>query len=139
MALSAFDDKGHEPSRAEVAAVLGRAAGAWGGLVEFVDAEFPPLEQSWQFSGAKWGWSLRLIQKKRVVVYLTPQQGFFYAGFALGEKAVQAAHQARLAATVLEIIDHAPKYAEGRGFRMEIRNRKQVASLKRLITIRMSI
>jgi Protein of unknown function (DUF3788) len=139
MALSAFDDKSGEPGESEVAQVLGRCAGAWEELIEFAAAELGPIEQSWQFSGAKYGWSLRLIQKKRVVVYLTPGKGFFYAGFALGEKAVKAAHEARLAAVVLEIIDNAPKYAEGRGFRMEVRNRKQVASLKRLISIRMAI
>ena len=29
MALSAFDDKSHKPSEADLAAVLGRSGGAW--------------------------------------------------------------------------------------------------------------
>lgn len=45
----------------------------------------------WGFSGKKWGWGLRLKQKKRAVVYLTPTNGHFWAGFALGQKAVDAA------------------------------------------------
>ena len=139
MALSAFDDKSHQPTDADLAAVLGRSGGAWDELKSYICAEYQPLVENWQFSGAKWGWSLRLKQKKRAVVYMTPQEKRFQVGFALGEKAVKAARNAKLPDNVLAIIDSAPKYAEGRGFRMEIKTKKELAGLKKLIAIRMGI
>ena len=46
---------------------------------------------------------------------MTPCNGFFLASFALGEKAVKAAHESDLPAHVLDGIDSAKEYAESRG------------------------
>lgn len=137
MALSALDNKDKKPTKAQLAKVLGRSSGAWDNLVDFVSSEFPPIAENWQYSGVNWGWSLQLKQKKRAVVYLTPCEGFFYAGFALGEKAVKAARDAKLPPHILDIIDSVKKYAEGRAFRMEVKYKKDQVGLKKLIEIRM--
>lgn len=138
MALSAFDDKSRQPGADEVAAMLRRTSVHWCDLIEHISAEFPPLEKTWGFGGAKWGWSLRLKQKKRTVLYMTPCKGYFLVGFALGEKAVKAAHASRLSATVLAAIDGAPKYAEGRGVRLEVRNKTAREQVKRVAAIKMA-
>ncbi len=136
MALSAFDNKDKKPTKAQLTKVLGRSSSAWDDLVDFVSREFPPIAENWQYSGSNWGWSLQFKQKKRAVVYLTPCEGFFYAGFALGEKAVKAARDAELPAEILTIIDSAKKYAEGRALRMEVKYKKDLAGLKKLMKIR---
>ena len=102
MALSAFGDKSCEPQSAELRAVLGRSADRWDELIAQLETAFSPLALDWNFGGAKWGWILRLKQKKRTVLYLTPCKRYFIAGFALGQKAVDAA---RARATVGEISD----------------------------------
>ena len=76
-------------------------------------------------------------KKKRTVLYMTPCRGHFLVGFALGEKAVKAAHGSTLPLSVLAVIDEARKYAEGRGVRIEIRNRKDLEASKQLATIKM--
>ena len=58
-------------------------------------------------------------------------------GMALGEKAVKAAHDAELSAEVLEMIDGATKYAEGRAIRMEIRSKKDLDAVKKLAAVKM--
>ena len=138
MALSAFDDKTRQPQDEELTVVLGPAAGLWRELISRIDARYEPLAQDWGFSGAKWGWSLRLKHKKRAVLYLTPAEGFFYAGLALGQKAVDAAHEGALPKKILEAIDGSPKYAEGRGVRLEIRSEKDVESVVLLADIKMA-
>ena len=60
------------------------------------------------------------------------------AGFALGEKAVKAAHQSKLPKAVLDLIDSAPKYAEGRAVRLEVRTKKDVALVEKLAAIKMA-
>lgn len=72
MALGALDDKPTPPKAAELRTMLGRSATLWDRLIAHVEAEFPPLEKSWDFAGAKWGWSLRLRRKKRTVLNKTP-------------------------------------------------------------------
>ena len=53
---------------------------------------------------------------------MTPCKGYFLVGFALGEKAVDAAQ----------------KFAEGRGVRLEIRNKPAREQAKLLAAIKMA-
>jgi hypothetical protein len=138
VALSAFDDKSQEPTKPDLKGVLGRSCASWDELVAYIDAKFSPLELTWGFSGAKWGWALRLKQKKRTVLYMTPCNRHFVVGFALGEKAVRAAHALTLPSALLAAIDAAPKYAEGRGVRIEVRTKKDVDAIKRLAAVKMA-
>ena len=138
MTLSAFDDKTQEPQHQELSAALGQTAGLWAKLISNIGARFGPLAEDWVFSGKKWGWALRLKHKKRAVLYMTPSEGFFYAGFAFGQKAVDAAHESDLSATILEVIDSAQKYAEGRAVRLEVRSEDDVRSVVQLADIKMS-
>ena len=138
MALSAFDDKAKKPRVSDLKAVLGRTGPHWDALRTHLGAEFAPLDETWNFSGASWGWSLRLKQKKRTVLYMTPCRRHFLAGFVLGDKAVRAAHNSTLPDSVLAIIDGAKKYAEGRGVRLEIRNKKDLEHAKELAAIKMA-
>ena len=137
MALSAFDDKTRKPGADDLMTMLGRTSGHWEKLRTHIANEYAPLDETWIVSGANWGWSLRLKQKKRTVLYMTPRKGHFLVGFVLGERAVRAAHESGLPDSVLTVIDEAKKYAEGRGIRLEIRNNKDVEITKTLATIKM--
>jgi hypothetical protein len=138
MALSAFDDKAKPPRAGDLKRTLGRAGAHWDGLTAHLAAEYAPLEETWNFAGANWGWSLRLKQKKRTVLYMTPCKGLFLAGFALGEKAVKAAHESPLPGSILKVIDEAKKYAEGRGVRIEIKSKKGLEIAKKIAAIKMA-
>ena len=138
MALSAFDDQLREPRKEELGTVLGQAAGWWDDLIERIRARFDPLAEDWVFSGKKWGWALRLKHKKRAVLYMTPAEGFFYVGFALGQKAVDAARASDLPPAVLGVIDGAQKYAEGRAVRLEVRSEPGVRSAVQIAAVKMA-
>lgn len=138
MALSAFDDKLKEPGPDELMKMLGRTGTHWEKLTNHIAAEYAPLDQTWNFAGAKWGWSLRLRQKKRTVLYMTPRKNHFFVGFALGEKAVMAARDGNLSESAISIIDEAKKYAEGRAVRIEIRNKKDLEIAKKIAAIKMA-
>ena len=138
MALSAFDDKSREPSRDELAEVLGQAIELWDQLIANVRSRFDPLAEEWGYSGKQWGWAVRLKHRKRAVLYLTPSEGFFLAGLALGQKAVDAAHASDLPSTVLDAIDTSRVFAEGRGVRLEVRSGADVRSVTQLAEIKMA-
>jgi hypothetical protein len=136
MALSAFDDKSRKPGTGDLKKMLGRTSAHWENLIAYLAGEYTPLDQTWNFAGANWGWSLRLKQKKRTILYLTPCKAYFFVGFVLGEKAVKAAHESSLPDSILTVIDAAKKYAEGRGVRLEIRNNKDLDNVKKLCAIK---
>ena len=138
MALSIFDDKSNRPQADKLAEALGRTSRLWDQLRAFLSSQYDPLTEDWGFSGQNWGWALRLKHKKRTVLYLTPCKRHFLVGFVLGEKAVKAAHQTDLPASVLDSIDSARKYAEGRGVRIEVRTKKDLSTVEKLATIKMT-
>jgi hypothetical protein len=101
-------------------------------------AYYAPLDQTWNFAGANWGWSLRLRRKKRTILYMTPCQKYFLVGFVLGEKAVRAIRDSNLPDPVLAAIDKAKKYPEGRAVRIEIRSKKDLQIANELAAIKMA-
>ena len=138
MAYSALDDKSREPTAAAVAETLVGTADLWNELREQVASQFDPLAEDWVFSGKKWGWSLRLKHNKRAVLYLTPKDGSFAVGFALGEKAVAAAQVSQLRQQTLDIIDTSQRFAEGRGVRLEVRDAADADDVFELAKIKMA-
>jgi hypothetical protein len=137
MALSVFEDRKAPPTDAAIEEALGRSAAAWSRLKDELTGE-SALQEEWAFAGAKFGWSLRLKRGKRVIVYMTPCAGHFLASFVLGEKACVSASEAGLPATILAAIADAPKYAEGRGFRIPVRSLKEIPGLLRLAAIKLA-
>ncbi|MGZ5556296.1 MAG: DUF3788 family protein, partial [Candidatus Aminicenantales bacterium] len=100
-----------------------------------IGADCAPVTEAWGFYKA---WSLRLKQKKRTIVYLLPREGYFLCAFVFGGKATDAARQAKLPKAVMKAIDEAPVYAEGRGFRLEVRSEGDLAVMNKLAAIKMA-
>jgi hypothetical protein len=125
------------PTDSEVTATLGATASLWRDLRARIAKEFAPIDEEWVFSGAKHGWALRLKQKKRAVLYLKPCDQYFRASFALGEKAVAAAHEAQLPTSVLDLIDGAVRYPEGRAVRIDVREISDADIIERLARIKL--
>ena len=138
VALSAFDNKSKKPAAEDLKRVLGRTSAHWDDLTTFFGAEYAPLDQTWTFAGANWGWSLRLRQRKRNVLSMIPCNGHFLVGLALGEKAVEAARDSALPDSVMAAVDDAERYPEGRAVRIAIRNKKDREIAKKLAAIRMA-
>jgi len=138
MALSAFDDKNLRPGLRDLTRVLGETAVLWRRLISYMTKTYPPITEEWNFSGAKFGWSLRLKNRDRIVLYLTPRADHFLVGVVLGEKAVSAARDRKLPRSVLALIDRALRYAEGRGIRVTIAPGDDLAPVRHLAALRMT-
>jgi signal transduction histidine kinase len=136
VALSIFDDKSHPPQPDEINRILGSTAKLWQAIISHVTESYSPITEQWNFAGGKYGWSLRLKVKDRVIIYLTPQKDQFLVGIVLGEKAAEAAHENGLPQAVLNLIDAAPKYTEGRGIRIRVTTQDEVAVVKKLVLLK---
>ena len=138
MSLSIFNDKSRQPSEDDLKAKLGRTFILWNDLKKLIASKFAPVIEEWGFTSKKTGWGLRLKGEKRTILYMTPCEGYFLASFALGEKAVKAIHESDLPASVLEVIDNAPEYAEGRGVRLQVRDLNDVRVVEKLAVAKMA-
>jgi hypothetical protein len=138
MVLSAFNDKSKKPGIEDLEATLERAFTHWEGLINHCKSGYPPLDEMWNYASAKWGWVLRLKQKKRTILYMTPCKGFFVVGFVLGDKAVKAVYETPMPKLVLSDIEGAKKYAEGRAIRIEVKSKKDLDTVKKLAEVKMA-
>ena len=137
MALSVFDDEAGPPDARELAGKLGNAGPLWEELVRHVCEKYPPVTEAWNHGGDKFGWSLRLKRKERILLYMTPQLGQFLLGVVLGEPAAERAHDELLPGDVLELIDGASRYGEGRGIRLPIRTEDDLETAMTLAALKL--
>jgi hypothetical protein len=128
-----LDDKTRTPDDAALADTLGKAKKLWDEFVRHVAEEYSPITEAWGFYKS---WSLRLKQKRRTIVYLLPRDGHFLCAFVFGGKATDESRRAKLPKDVLKTIDEAPVYPEGRGFRLEVRTKKNLETIKKLAAIK---
>lgn len=138
MSLSALGDPSNEPTAEELASTLGQTAELWRRLIDRLSEAHGELAEVWNFAGPKYGWALRLKRKDRIVAYLIPQAGHFLVGLVLGERAYQLTHSMHLPEHVRQLVDDAPKYAEGRGFRVPVLTAENVEAVALLVSAKLS-
>lgn len=138
MTVSIFEDKLHIPSNQDLELVLADCYLYWKQLKKFVLHHYPTATEEWKHSGKNYGWGYRLKDNKRVIIYLTPRNEYFITSMVYGEKATQNALQSDISENIKKIISSAKVYAEGRGFRIEIRNSTYIKDIEKLILIKIS-
>ena len=129
---NAFLGKAAKPTTEEVNLALGSSVEVWTQLVEEFAARFGVAIQEWKSYSPKYGWSLRLLRKKRTIVYLSPCQGCFRVAFVLGDMAVKFLKQGNPSKTLTKLIADAPRYPEGTGVRLMVRDTKEMALIRKL-------
>lgn len=137
MLANAFIGHAEAPSEAELLHTLGaRAAKTWNQVVEQLHASGVVNGQEWTSYSIKHGWALRLKQKKRNILYFSPNARAFTASFILGQRAVAAALAAPLPEEVLAAVREGKRYPEGTGVYFEVRNAAAARAVEALAAIK---
>ncbi len=135
---SIFTDKAKQPTDKDLEKALGSTYPLWQSLTAFTHDAYPGARENWNFPGAKYGWSFRISGKKRVLLYLLPRDGYFKAALVFGPKAYEAILNSDIADSIKEELRNTKVYAEGRGIRIVVRNKKVLKDIEKLITIKIS-
>ena len=133
MQPNAFIGKKSKPTARELSAALGPSYPLWQKLI----AE-PQLTPEWNSYSPKAGWSLKLKQKSRTILYLGPCNGSFRAAFVLGDKALAAAKASNLPKSALKLLAEARKYPEGNAIRFEEVTAADLPSIATLAQIKIA-
>lgn len=131
-------DPRREPIDEELAQILGRTAALWRELVAHIEETCAPVERPWTFSKATGHWFLRLIRRRRTLVYLLVRDGHFLTALVFGAKATAAIRASGLPQAVVTELNAARVYAEGRGLRLVTKTRRDVATMKQLVAIKLA-
>ena len=75
--------------------------------------------------------------KKRAIIYMLPRDKFFLAAFVFSEKATADALKNDICHEIKYAIETARVCAEGRGFRIEVRNPAIINDIKKLVDIKL--
>ncbi|HSK52275.1 MAG TPA: DUF3788 family protein [Clostridia bacterium] len=83
-------------------------------------------------------WTLKVTEGKRTLYYLTPGVDEFHVTLILGERATAAALEADdVPAEQKQALREARPYAEGRGIRVVVGGDEDVATIERLLAIKL--
>ena len=138
MDISIFTDKKIIPVDDDLQEALGNMYEIWQQLTGYVHLKYPAAIDMWNYSGDKYGWSFRIKDKKRVIVYLLPRDRFFKVVMVFGQKATDIIMNSPVNQAIKKELASAKVYVEGRGIRLDILNETILNDLKTLIDIKIS-
>jgi len=136
--ISIFTDKAIEPTNQDLVDRLASTNVLWQHIYDFVFRQYPQGVAEWNYPGKKYGWSFRIKDKKRAIIYLLPREGYFKVAFVFGQKATDAIMESDISDSIKTELAQARKYAEGRGINFDIRNESLLGDVERLIRIKLS-
>jgi hypothetical protein len=138
MDISIFTDKAQKPDIADLMQPLAETFPFWLKIREFVLEKYPTGLEEWNFPGAKYGWSFRIKDKKRAIVYFLPRDGFFKVAFVFGQKAMDDILARDVSEKIKTDLQNARVYAEGRGIQIEVKDDSNLTDIKKLIELKLA-
>lgn len=135
---SIFTDKKITPTEAQLKIALGETYDYWQTLSNYTLSLYPKAVTQWHYSGEKFGWSFRISDTKRIIIYLLPRDQFFKVAFVFGQKATDAVLKSDIADSIKNELIAAKPYAEGRGIRIAVTHESQINDIKQLISTKIS-
>lgn len=110
----------------------------WMLLRDKVYEKYPTVTEEWNFPSKKYGWSFRIKDKKRAIIYLLPREGYFKVAFVFGQKATDQIMESDIAEKIKEDLQNAKKHAEGRGIGIDVKNNEIIPDIEKLIDIKLA-
>jgi hypothetical protein len=133
---SIFTNKAETPNEIGLQEALGETYAYWQIFAEHTKKLYPESTEEWSFTSEKFGWSFRIKDKKRVLIYLLPRDKFFKVAFVFGQKATDVIMESNISESIIKELQAAKVYAEGRGIRIEIKDEIWLKDILNLIEIK---
>ena len=107
-----------------------------GELKKHLEEKQGPITEEWKFYGAKSGWILKVLRKKRNLFFFTPLKDHFRISFIFRDKAVAAVEKSDLAENIIHRLINAKKHVEGRGLQIDVKLLEDLENVKTLLEIK---
>lgn len=137
MDTSVFMDLTKIPETGELKIALGNTYRYWKEIRDFVFGRYPAAFEEWFVSVKKFGWSYRIKDKKRAIIYLSPRSDCFYITMVFGQKATDLILDSEIAESVKSDLMNSKVYMEGRVIRLTINDSFLINDIKKLVEIKL--
>lgn len=138
MPHSIFMQKEIKPDELSLKQTLGLNFPFWEAIQNAVQDLGKVEKEAWHYSGEKHGWSYRISDKKRVLVYSLPRSGYFKVAFVFGDKALEEIQHSAIDPAIVKELLAAKKYAEGRGIRIDVKNEDVLEDILKLLNLKVN-
>ncbi len=131
-------DKNSIPDNKELESGLNSTHKIWKQIIKMVLNKYPNGIQEWNYPGKKYGWSYRIKDKKRAIIYLLPREKYFKVAFVFGDKALRKILESDISMSIKEDLLNPRKYAEGRGVSIDIIDNGLMGDIEKLVDIKLN-
>jgi len=138
MAASIYTEKYVEPDDRMLAHDLAEAKEYFDKIGLFIKNEYGEVSLQWKYYNSKTGWILKLLNKKRNVLFVVPCDKYFGVAFTFGERAANLVYASNLPESLKNELFNAKKYAEGRTILVDVKNENDVEDVLTMIRIKLS-
>jgi len=136
MATSIFDNKEIVPNDEDLENILKSSLDAYSKLMSYLENEYGSLTNEWKFYSKNAGWTLRISNKKRNLVFLSPNEDYFLVTVNMGLKVSEIALDSDISDNTKDIIKQAKVYTEGISILIEVKNEEDLDDIKTILDIR---
>ncbi len=135
---SVFMDQTLSPTTVQLKEALGSTYPLWEEISSYTLNMTKGLVEDWKFSGPKYGWSFRISDKRRVIIYMLPRDQYFKVAFVFGQKATDRILEGKFNQDIKAELQAAKAYTEGRSIRIDVRDHSKTSELLELINVKVS-
>ncbi|WP_161971689.1 DUF3788 family protein [Flavobacterium silvisoli] len=135
---SIFAHKDQIPNQNQLKDALAGTYEYWQTFVAHTQKLSPKATQTWHYSGDLYGWSFRIKDNKRILIYLLPRDQFFKIGMVFGPNATHQIMTSTISETIKKELQAAKAHAEGRGIRIAITEPTFIQDVLTLIDIKIN-
>ncbi len=137
MSASYFNNKAQFPDDFMLAAALGTTLVLFENIRNYISKNYGDTTTEWKFYGAKSGWVLKMLLKKKNLFFVIPCNGYFRVAFTLGEKSLEALSASDLPDYIKDQWKKATNHTEGRTVQFDMRDDDHIHLVTRHISIKL--
>ncbi len=137
MAPSIFSDKQNQPTNEAIQTALGKTYSYLLSVEEHIRQAAGEVSREWKHYGKAGGWTLKLLTKKRNLLFISPAEGYFRVAFVFSDKAVDQILSGDFPDSIKEELASATKYVEGRGLQIEVHDLETAGLIRKLVSIKL--
>jgi hypothetical protein len=135
MGYSVFVDRKHQPTMKEVLSSIGSKREMWENLDRFISENYR-VKRDLAFYGRNYGWAVRLRQGGKALLSMYPGKGSFILQIVLGEALAKQASRLKLGKTVMNVLQTAHEFPEGRWLFIRIESKQDVSDVQQLLSLK---
>lgn len=138
MSANVYNEKMVQPDEKMLSYDLGETKAYLDTIAGFIASEYGNFKPEWKFYNQNTGWILKMLTKKRNVLFVVPCEGFFRIAFTFGDKAANLILSSELPDTIKQLLLDARKYAEGRTIVIDVKSESDMENILKMIRIKLT-